>query len=390
MLQSAHVKPRRDYQLRIRNDTGGKYLDPKATAKLVLQALCNDARDSSVNADVQSEILASAKLTLTLGILPSGAAVVLLTHLQAYQVCTFHHLKPPSLHDSVPSSRFESLAPMSFVGIEALAKKLYSLSPKSGIRDRDTSQNNREFALLPQGGRRGLFENLRVLRQVATRRIACPPTALPVTPSSPIHANFAQYSLRRDIHVILPTLHVAAFAYTMWNGVDVRPFEEKARSPMVLEVGWAKSRSGMRDLQTSTDSGGSQEIVFGWNRYQTQLKLTKNVFHKSVVQEDSDSICNAIVEQLFQLPTTEELDHLILLVFDEPKVRAIFLDLGVNLLSGCFDSSSGKKRRWRWLNESHGGLKDFLRDVSISSCCEIALRLTILHPGLLQQYHDQC
>ncbi|KAJ3735327.1 hypothetical protein DFJ43DRAFT_1151497 [Lentinula guzmanii] len=342
-------------------NTRGMFLDPKATAELVFQPLCNGARVSDVDADLRSEDLASAKLTLTLGILPSGAAVLLLTYLQADQVCTFHHIKPPTLYDSVHSSRFESLSPILFVGIETLAQKLHSLSPKSGIRDRDTSQNNRAFALLPQGGRRGLFENLRMLRQVATRRVACPPIALPITPSSPIHAPFAQYSLCRNIHVKLPKLHVATFAYTI--GFDMRP---KGKGPAVLEIGWAKSRSGMRDLQTSTDCGKCEEIVFGWNKYHTH-KLTKNGLHKSVLEQDNDVVCNAIVEKLFQLPAYKEQDHLILVVYDEPQVCATFLDLGVNLSSGCFDSSSGTRYRWRWLNESNGGLKHFLRDDSYNN-----------------------
>jgi len=165
----------------------------------------------------------------------------------------------------------------------------------------------------------------------------------------------------------------------------MRPFEEKTRSPMVLEVGWAKSRSGMQDLQVSTDSGGSQEVVFGWNRPQTQLSLTKKNFPNSAIQEDNGAISTAIFERLFQLPNTNQQDHLVLLLYDEPKVRAIFRDLGVDLLSGCFDSGSGTKHKWNWLNKN-GGLKDLLRDVSVSLSFffgKLRLKLTIIYPGFL-------
>lgn len=366
--QRACIYPHfRDYQLRIRNDTGGKYLDPKSTAKTVFQALCDNARalDLNLNADAISDVLASLELTLVLGILPSGASVLLLSYSQVFQVCAFHDCEPPNDDEGLPSSRFESLSPITFVGFQSLATKLRLLSPKSGHHKGDTSQNNRQFALQPHGDRRGLFENLRVLRHVASRQIGYPPTALPVTPSSLIHPPFARYSLRKDIHMVIPRVRVATFAYTLWNGVDMRPFEEKTRSPVVLEVGWAQSKTGMQDLEVSTDDGGSQEVVFGWNRSRTQLSLPKKSFPNSAVLEDKGAIGATILQQLFQQSYTNQQDHLVLLLYDEPKVCALFQNLGVDLLSGCFDSGSGTKFRWSWLKQNRA-LKDLLRDVSVA------------------------
>ncbi|KAE9410329.1 hypothetical protein BT96DRAFT_931112 [Gymnopus androsaceus JB14] len=302
------------------------WFDQKAAAQKAFDALIEE----------QDEIV------LTLGILPSGHSVLLLTRSQVRRICDYHRrFRLPVSTELLPSEKFESLSPIEFVDVDALAAKLSSLTPKDAKRG-DTSQNNKAFNLDPDGAQgiiRGLFENLRVLRQVAMGRIS--PPSFDYSSSTrrpPIHTPYAQFCLGQTINTTLvPRISVASLSYTLWNGKDV------------LEFGWAKARDGMRDLRAQEPAGleGKKGPEVGMEIFERLVRLG------------------------LQFSLSSQQQHLILLVHNEPKLRKILLDLDVDVLSGKFDDDldgggdvkmNEGGRRWNWIHEGDVGLKELLRD----------------------------
>ncbi|KAJ3725896.1 hypothetical protein C8R42DRAFT_420634 [Lentinula raphanica] len=339
------------------------------------------------------------EITITLGILPSGASVLLLTPAQVEQI--YLHVpgvRFPHPNEAYPSSTFESLSPIE-LDTESLTAKLRALAPKAVKKgrqasDRDTSQANKGFcqrADLNEGAKRGLFENARLLRQLAMKRILPPSTSLE-TLIPGIHEAYAQFSAPHNFHEkILPRIHVAAFAYTLW-AADTRYITDRRRSPDLLDVAWTKALDGIRDLRVPPAGHPSwQQMVFGWNAFKNQPRMSRKAFPGSKVQQEKDSKMGvSILRELLEPCLSSSLsnsmpvgpsanadsnaEHLILLVYNETTVRDIFLAYGVDLLAGNYDpsaESSGMdgdagwaRTKWKWINDQGAGLKDLVRDDS--------------------------
>ncbi|KAJ4487897.1 hypothetical protein J3R30DRAFT_3432133 [Lentinula aciculospora] len=377
--------------------------DQKGIAGKVYKALTVPISGSKViKGEVEThhsggEEIMEEEITLTLGILPSGASVLLLTPTQLDQIYSywrFHY--PPPLSEVHSSSSFESLSPIEFGDIDSLAAKLRSLTPNSKRRSNvDTSRDNRGFQLsdMKKGSERGLFEHTRLLRQLAMERISSPPPPSHHLGENQMHHPYAQFSVPHNFkEVILPRIQVAAFAFTSW-AADRRDTVERYRSPDLLDVAWARAEGGMRNLRASSDSDtGGQQVDFGWNAFKSQQGMTKKTFPRSRVQAQRDpdlgiwlfekllgpqvlrssSVSSSMLNE-GSANSALNTEHLILLVFDEPATRAIFLDHGVDLLSGEYNinsnSSSGNgdesgPYRWKWINRPDAGLKKLLRDDS--------------------------
>ncbi|KAJ3989383.1 hypothetical protein F5890DRAFT_1249020 [Lentinula detonsa] len=396
------IGPRWDNVFRVHNGQNS-YNDQKVTAKKVFDGLNVSVSSSKVAKD---EVKPEARphydpggeeeeIILTLGILPSGASVLLLTPTQIDQLCSHWHFRFPSLHEAQHSSTFESLSPIEFDDIDSLANKLRSLAPKPKST-RDTSRDNKGFCHSPdakEGSKRGLFENARLLRQLAMGRIS-PPPPLPASSPSTIHDPYAQFSVPQNFYeAILPKIHVAAFAHTLW-AADKRPTQDRHRSPDLLDVAWARAQHDIRDLRASVDDDTcGQQVNFGWNAFKAQPGMIRKAFPSSTVQAQKDpNFGSWILQKLLQpclssastvrpdsMPDGESASsalnavHLILLVYDEPATRAIFLADGVDLLSGVSSPGSNPSGtsgdgngtyRWKWINDLDAGLKLLLRDDS--------------------------
>lgn len=341
-------------------------------------------------------------IILTLGILPSGASVLLLAPSQVNKICSYHRIRHPDPQiEFLRSDDFESLSPIEFSDVEELAVKLSALAPKSGKGGlgRDTSQNNKVFTLHekadveePEGMKRGQFEDLRVLRQVAVKRIPPPPpqpsssSSLSHSSNQPIHNPYARFSLRQTINTILPRISVVAFSYTLWSLQDKKD---------ALEFGWAKACNGLQDLRVQEYQagpagveGGHHQVDLGWNANLMVRGLEKKAFPSTSTKEKKGpDVGIEIFERLLRLgfgqsESSADDQHLFLLVHNEPKLREILLDLGVDVLWGKFenplddngdvqmehqaDAEGGRKSlRWNWIYDGDAGLKDLLRDVCI-------------------------
>ncbi|KAF9075257.1 hypothetical protein BDP27DRAFT_1315776 [Rhodocollybia butyracea] len=361
---------------------GGLFNNAGTTAEKVFRALTSPKY--KFQPDEDQEII------LTLGIHPSGASTLLLTSDQVSQLCNYYRIPLPSAdNEAIRSSSLESLSPIEFVDIESLKEKLSSLEPKKlkNRKNTDTSKDNKEYTGPSAGNgehkfgiHRGLFENARLLRQVAAHRI-------PVPPPSQFHEPYAQFSLRQDISSnLMLRLHVASLAYTLWNG-DRRPVEDRHQSPDVLHASWAKARDGMKDLRVLEEEG--HQLDFGWNLWKSQTdgrgeRMEYKAFPRTSVQEKKSALVGELIlQKLLQLarpscPSSDGsslVEHLVLLVHDELKFRAMLLDLGVDLLSGTLEIDSdvqpngngtpGKPKilRWKYVNDPVR-FKDLLRDDS--------------------------
>ncbi|KIK68796.1 hypothetical protein GYMLUDRAFT_734761 [Collybiopsis luxurians FD-317 M1] len=366
-----------------------KFNDHKKNAEKVFNALTNSFKSKSEykskSEDYVDNLEEEDGIKLTLGILRSGASVLLLTWDQVSRICSAYSLPRPRPHEEIDSSRFESLAPVEFIDSEELAAKLRVLEPKplkGRSLDRDTSQANKAYALAsidpiggeePEGLRRGLFENVRVLRQIVYGQRLIPPPPPTHSPND-LYPPYVQFALRQNINLILAGrgVHLAAFAYTLWAQDLNRQLENRERSPDVLQVAWARTRDGFNDLQVLNegDSAGSQ-VEFGWNSYKTQPRMKSKEYPKTIKEPMKSSLVGErLIDNLLQLkPRSEnsskiandsEVEHLFLLVHDEPRFRALFLDLGVNLLKGSsgldsFDEAGGsadgsgqESRKWTY------------------------------------------
>ncbi|KAJ3869978.1 hypothetical protein EV359DRAFT_59406 [Lentinula novae-zelandiae] len=380
-----------DNAFRIRNE-GGSYNDQKIIAKKVFEALNVSTSSSNVakgelkyQINSQShydEEMMEEEIKLTLGILPSGASLLLLTFTQVKQLCSYWRYSLPLPNEALQSSVFESLSPIEFDDIDSLAAKLRSLAPKSRGDRRDTSRDNKGFCQsvdLQEGSKRGVFENVRLLRQLATKRIPPPPS----TPGlgNTIHEPYAQFSVPQNLDkTLLPRIQVAAFAYTLWS-VGMGSLD-------LLDVAWARAEGGMHDLRASRDRGGEQ-VDFGWNAYKNQSGLIKKTFPRSRVQAQKDpdfglwlfrkllgpqmsndtsssTDFSSLIPDGMSASISSHVGHLILLVYDEVTTRAVFSDLGVDV--ACADNSNQNNgggsgtQGWRWIKDA--GLRDLLRDDS--------------------------
>ncbi|GAW10114.1 hypothetical protein LENED_012347 [Lentinula edodes] len=380
-----------DNAFRIRNE-GGSYNDQKIIAKKVFEAF-NVSTSSSKVAEGESkyqpnsqshynEEMMEEEIKLTLGILPSGASLLLLTFTQVKQLCSYWRYSLPLPNEALQSSVFESLSPIEFDDIDSLAAKLRSLAPKSRGDRRDTSRDNKGFCQsvdLQEGSKRGVFENVRLLRQLATKRIPPPPS----TPGlgNTIHEPYAQFSVPQNLDkTLLPRIQVAAFAYTLWS-VGMGNLD-------LLDVAWARAEGGMHDLRASRDGGGEQ-VDFGWNSYKNQSGLIKKTFPRSRVQAQKDpdfgpwlfrkllgfqmsNYASSSTNHSSSIPDgmsvsiPSDVEHLILLVYDEVTTRAVFSNLGVDV--ACADTSKANNgggtgtQGWRWIKDA--GLRNLLRDDS--------------------------
>ncbi|KAJ3810933.1 hypothetical protein F5876DRAFT_65209 [Lentinula aff. lateritia] len=382
-----------DNPFRIRNE-GGSYNDQKIIAGKVFEALTVSTSNANVakgefkyQPNFQShyyEEMMEEEIKLTLGILPSGASLLLLTFAQVKQLCSYWRYSLPLPKEALQSSVFESLSPIEFDDIDSLAAKLRSLAPKSRGDRRDTSRDNKafcQFVDLQEGSKRGVFENVRLLRQLATKRIPPPPS----TPGlgNTIHEPYAQFSVPQNLDkTLLPRIQVAAFAYTLWFA---------GRSNLdLLDVAWARAEGGMHDLRASRDSDtGGEQVDFGWNAYKNQSGSIKKTFPRSRVQAQKDpdfglwlfrkllgsemsnyasssTDFSSFIPDGMSASMPSHVAHLILLVYDEVTTRAVFSNLGIDV--ACADNSNQNNegesgtQRWRWIKDA--GLRDLLRDDS--------------------------
>ncbi|KAF5386548.1 hypothetical protein D9757_005882 [Collybiopsis confluens] len=360
---------------RLSRDKGRKWTDHKVTAEKVFTALTNIPKSNSQLVPGSD----AEEVTITLGILESGASVLLLTWDQIRKICSHFRLQPPSPREEIDSSTYQSLSPIEFVDAEMLAEKLRSLAPKPGkAADRDTSQANKAYyswdsSVLghkPDGFNRALFENVRIIREIVTGRI--PP---PSSPSLFPRPAYAQYALRRDINrVFLSRFHLVAFAYTLWFLDTDRRLEDRERSPEILQVGLAKSRNGFIDLKALNEGEGvGLQVDFGWNAGKGQGQSKMKIYPRTNSEHKlkSQLVGEWLFDRLLKLalhpddgsPLKNVLDgnteHVFVLVRDERKFRAMFLDLGVDLLKG-----SSELRRWKYSYDTdvQVELRDLLRD----------------------------
>ncbi|KAJ3752794.1 hypothetical protein EV360DRAFT_75044 [Lentinula raphanica] len=135
-------------------------------AQKVISGLTVNLPPNTVDHDGDLEI------TVTLGILPSNASVLLLTPAQVEQI--YLHVSGiqfPRPNKSYHPSTFESLSPFEF-DTESFTAKSRALSPKAvkkgtTLSVRITSRANNSLcqrANVNEGAKRGLFENARLLR----------------------------------------------------------------------------------------------------------------------------------------------------------------------------------------------------------------------------------